>query len=178
MEDNIKQDLLKDAIAVRNAGIVLLNNYVLILFERLGLTEDRRFLNSENQLAAVHYLQYLVTGQNHTEESFLSLNKVLCGISLSQSLKTGIEISSEHQNLMDSLLHAAINAWPAIGNSLVDGFRGNWLVRDGMLTEKEDKWELVVEKRPYDLLINKSPFSFSVIKYPWMDKPLYVTWPY
>lgn len=71
-----------------------------------------------------------------------------------------------------------ISYWPAIGNTSVNGFRGNWLVRDGLLTELEDKWELTVEKRAYDVLIHQSPFSFSIIKLPWMEKPLHVTWPY
>jgi hypothetical protein len=30
--------------------------------------------------------------------------------------------------------------------------RGNFLVRDGLLSEEQDKWELTVEKRAYDIL--------------------------
>ena len=89
-----------------------------------------------------------------------------------------MEISNQDQLLMIGLIEAAISHWTAIGRCSVDAFRGNWLIRDGILTEHEDKWELTVEKRVYDLLLNKSPFSFSIIKHPWMSKPLYVNWPY
>jgi len=37
------------------------------------------------------------------------------------------------------------------------------LVGNGTLTEKEDRWDLIIEKRVYDVLLAKAPFSFSVI---------------
>ncbi|MEO6520360.1 MAG: contractile injection system tape measure protein [Mucilaginibacter sp.] len=165
-------------ISVHNAGCVLLSTYFPMLFERLGLMANHSFLNEEAQQQAVHYLQYVVTGLSSTEESLLPLNKVLCGLPIAQPIIQGINISEEHIDLINGLINAAMGYWPAIGSSSVDGFRGNWLVRDGLLTEHGDKWELTVEKRAYDLLIHRSPFSFSIIKYPWMDKPLHVTWPY
>ncbi|KIH83140.1 hypothetical protein UCMB321_3090 [Pseudomonas batumici] len=58
----------------------------------------------------------------------------------------------------------------------IDGFRGNWLVRDGLLANANDRWEMTVKPRPYDVLLAHSPFSFSVIRHSWMDKPLFVTW--
>lgn len=149
-----------------------------MLFERLGLVHERRFTDTDAQKAAVHHLQYVVTGISHTEEHLLPLNKVLCGLAINAPVPEGITISEEQKAVVNSLLNAAIGHWPAIGHTSIEGFRGNWLVRDGLLTEKEDRWELVVEKRPYDLLISKSPFSFSIIRYSWMPKPLHVTWPY
>lgn len=169
---------LKEGIPVRNAGIVILNNYIPMLFERLHLVEDRNFTNVENQKKATQYLHYVVTGFTETEETYLPLNKVLCGLSLTDNIPDTIEISDEEDRLIKGLLQAAISHWPEIGDSSVNGFRGNWLVRDGILVELTDKWELTVEKRAYDILINRSPFSFSIIKYPWMSKPLHVYWPY
>lgn len=164
-------------IAVKNAGLVLLNSYIPMLFERLGLlSEDRKFISKESQLSAVGYLQYVATGLADTNDSFTPLNKVLCGLAVTESISTTLTISEENQRLISSLIDAVINHWPAIGQSSIDGFRGNWLVRDGYLTENNDRWELTVERRVYDILINKSPFAFSVIKYQWMEKPLYVNW--
>lgn len=173
-----KVDNLKGGISVKNAGLVIVNSYIAILIERLGLTKDRKFINAESQLQAAHYLQYIVTGQEHTEESFLPLNKILCGIPLVQPVMEGISISAENKQLIEGLIKAIIGHWQAIGSSSIDGFRGNWLVRDGLLTKREERWELTVDKRPYDLLIHKSPFSFSIIKHPWMDNPLHVNWAY
>lgn len=170
--------LSKTGIPVKNAGLVLLNSYVPLLFERLKLiNNERKFVSVESQLDAVHYLQYLVTGLHATEESYLPLNKILCGLPLATAIRDGIETSEEERKLISGLIKAAIGFWPSAGDTSINGFRGNWLVRDGLILEHEDKWELTVEKRVYDLLIQKSPFSFSIIKFPWMLKPLHVNWP-
>ncbi|WP_158992501.1 contractile injection system tape measure protein [Mucilaginibacter sp. L196] len=170
--------LAKAGITVKNAGAVLLNNYIIMLFERLGLINNKNFANSTAQAEAVHYLQYVITGLTQTDESLLALNKVLCGLPLAEPVHDGINISPANVKLIDGLITAIIGYWPAIGQCSVNGFRGNWLVRNGLLVEQEERWELTVEKRAYDLLINKSPFSFSIIKYPWMVKPLHVYWAY
>lgn len=169
---------LKQGIEVRNAGIVLLNDYIAMLFERLKLTSENKFISNEYQVRAVQYLQYVITGMQETEEVYLTLNKVLCGLPLTDTVPDFIEITDQEKQLIHGLIQAAISHWPEIGDCSVDGFRGNWLVRDGILVELEDKWELTVDKRAYDILINRSPFAFSIMKYHWMDKPLHVVWPY
>lgn len=164
---------------IKNAGIVILNNYIQMLFKRLQLTTEDQFVTPTAQEKAVFCLQYLATGLTDTEEIFLPLNKILCGLPLTTPLhNTAITLTDTEQQLMESLLQAVIGHWPAIGSSTLDGFRGNWLVRDGKLKENEERWELTVEKRAYDLLLNQLPFSFSILKFPWMPKPLHVTWFY
>lgn len=164
-------------ISVKNAGMVLLNNYIPMLFERIGLTKEKAFINDTARTDAPHYLQFLVTGFGETEDNLLAINKVLCGIQLSETLLPGIDINEGQQQLIEGLMQAVIGHWPEIGNTSIEGFRGNWLIREGLLREFEERWELTVKKRAYDLLISRSPFSFSIIKYPWMPKPLHVNWP-
>lgn len=168
----------KEAIRVKNAGVVLLNAYMVMMFERLGLCKDKQWIGEQQAMDAVHYLQFLVTGHSHTEEAWLPLNKLLCGLSLSHPVPEGVDMSDGQRAMMEGLIRAAIGYWPAIGSCTIQGFRGNWLVRDGLLSELEGKWELTVEKRAYDLLIDKSPFTFSIIRLPWMNKPLHVKWNY
>lgn len=170
--------ILNEGVAINNSGLVLLNAYFPILFERLGLIKNNSFINMESQLKAAHFVQYLATGIEQTEAQYLVLNKVLCGISTTSPIQDGIKVSNDQKNLMEGLIKSVINHWPAIGQCSLDGFRGNWLIREGILKEEQDYWELTVEKRAYDLLISKSPFSFAIIKFPWMLKPLHVNWPY
>jgi len=170
--------IMAESIPVKNAGLVLINGYLQVLFDRLELTRNRSFIDIVCQMQAVHYLQYVATGLSITHEILLPLNKVMCGLPLSFPVTDGVEISAQNKDIIEGLIKAMIGHWPSVGDSSVYGFRGNWMVRDGLLTEREDKWELVVEKRAYDILLHKSPFSFSIIKYPWMDKPLHVNWPY
>lgn len=165
-------------IEVRNAGLVILQSYFTPLFEKLGLVTDHAFHTDDAREAATHYLHYLVTGLENSEEPDLLLNKLLCGIPVSQPIEYGMTISDGKKRIIESLIEAVISQWSAIGSCSIDGFRGNWLVRHGTLVEHEDKWELKVEHRGYDVLLNHSPFSFSVIKLPWMQKPMHINWNY
>ncbi|RMA64809.1 contractile injection system tape measure protein [Ulvibacter antarcticus] len=169
---------MNDSISIKSAGLVLIQSFFPMLFERLGLTQDNAFINKENQMDACRYLQYLATTDANVEESYLPLNKVLSGLSVNDPVFPDLDLIQADKDLMEGLIQAAIGHWTAIGETSNLGFRGNWLVRDGILTELEDRWELTVEKKAYDLLISKAPFAFSIIKFPWMQKPIHVNWPY
>lgn len=167
---------IKKDIPVHNAGFVLVSGFIDILFQRLKLTEKQKFTSLENQIKAVHSLQYLITGLAGTDQNYLFLNKVLCGFSINEIIPDEIEIPEENKALINGLLYAAIGHWSEIGNSSIDGFRANWLIRDGSLLELEDRWELTVQRKAYDVLLSKSSFYFSIVRYPWMSKPLHVNW--
>lgn len=171
--------MIKEGIAVSNAGLVILASYFPMLLERLGLATQGAFVSAEAQKNAVHYLQFVSTGMSHTEEVHLPLTKVLAGMYPSQAVEDGIDITESEIALIEGMIHTITTQhWQSIGETSIQGVRGNWLVRDGILSEESERWELVVEKRPYDLLLNRSPFSFSIVKNPWMDKPLHVQWEY
>lgn len=179
MDSNIlSSEQENSALPIKNAGIVLLNNYIELLIDRLGLLKEKKFKDLQSQLDAVQYVQYVITGLTETEEQFLPLNNVLCGLPVATPVMESITITEDQKELINSLIIAAISHWPSIGDTSILGFRGNWLVRDGLLIEKEYRWELIVEKRAYDILLYQSPFAFSIIKYPWMEKPIHVEWPY
>lgn len=176
LKDNT-MDNMSTPFKLNNAGLVLLHSYTPMLFSRLALTENDTFVSAEAQQRAVHYLQFLVTGHMSTPDHYLALNKILCGLKPQEPVVSGIIMPAAEVELCESLLQAAINHWSAIGSSSLDGFRGNWLVRDGLLSEQTGQWDMTVDKRAYDLLLNRSPFSYSIIKMPWMSKALHVTWP-
>lgn len=170
------ENTLAAPILVKNAGVVLLSEYVPTLFRLMELLNGKEFVSAARQLDAVHVLQYAVTGMMETSEVYLPLNKIMCGLRLDDAVADGISLTSAQQELINGMIMNLVGQWTVIGKTSVDGFRGNWLVRDGLLSETEERWELVVEPRPYDILINKFPFSYSIIKYQWMDKPLHVKW--
>ncbi len=164
------------SLQVGNAGLVLLSSFISSYFERLGLVEGGRFLSGEAQRSATLHLQYLATGLTDTEEQYLLLNKLFCGLPMSQSLPRNISLSESEKALAESLITSVIEHWKAIGHSSIEGFRGNWLMRDGVLLRQDEAWSLIVEKRSYDVLLQRSPFSFSVTKLPWMEEAIYTTW--
>jgi Contractile injection system tape measure protein len=177
MDKTEERNFIKDGILIKNAGLVLLNSYLPLLFEKLNLTKDSKFLNTASQSAAVNCLQYLAAGSVNNDVPGAELSKLLCGMNISDSLTDYFDITETNKQLMEGLIKAAIDYWPAIGQTSVDGFRGNWLIREGALSAQEDKYELIVESRAYDVLIQHAPFSFSIIKYPWMKKQLRINWP-
>jgi Contractile injection system tape measure protein len=176
MDKTEELTFMKEVISIKNAGLVLLNSYLPLLFEKINLTKDRKFLNTASRSAAVNHLQYLAAGSVNKDAPGAQLSKLLCGMDMDETVTGYVDITDTNKQLIEGLIKAAIAHWPAIGQTSVDGFRGNWLVRNGTLSAEEDKWELTVERRAYDILINQSPFSFSIIKYPWMEKPLHVNW--
>ena len=97
MEDELSE-LLQQGILVHNAGLVILNSYFKILFDRLGITENFTFKSTEDQLNAVNYLQYTITGSTKTEESTMTLNKVICGIAPTITIKNDLDISESDKS--------------------------------------------------------------------------------
>jgi len=162
---------------INNAGLVLLQSYIRLLFGRLGLTLNDAFVSADAQRRAVHCLQFLVTGKQETPEQFLALNKLLCGLKLQDPVELSIDIGEEEMKQCDGLLKHVIEIWPDAGRTSIDGLRGNWLVRDGSLTDAGDHWAVIADRRSYDVLLARLPLSYSVIKFPWMEKAVYVTWP-
>ncbi|MGN2414047.1 contractile injection system tape measure protein [Pseudomonas syringae] len=179
-----KTDVIENvALPISNAGLVLLHGFITPLFSWLKLTEEcdatakTVFVSELAQRRAVHVLQFLASGLTETPEHYLTLNKLLCGVAIEQPVELSIELHEAERALCHSLMTAVIGHWPAIGKTSFEGLRGNWLIRSGVLQRSGERWHLSVERRAYDLLLARCPFTYSVIKLPWMEKPLYVTWP-
>ena len=169
-------DLVGATFSVSNAGIVIAQSFFEKLFERLGLLNDGEFSSEAEKQKAIHFLQYLATGKKISNENDLILNKVLCGYPINEPAEPPIDFEESETELIDSLIKAMISYWTAIGDSSIEAVRETFLVRDGTLTEKEDRWELRIKRKTVDVLVDQSPWSFSVISFKWMNKPIYVTW--
>lgn len=169
-------DLVGATFSVSNAGIVIAQSFFEKLFERLGLLNDGEFSSEAEKQKAIHFLQYLATGKKISNENDLILNKVLCGYPINEPAEPPIDFEESETELIDSLIKAMISYWTAIGDSSIEAVRETFLVRDGTLTEKEDRWELRIRRKTVDVLVDQSPWSFSVISFKWMNKPIYVTW--
>nr|WP_262713537.1 contractile injection system tape measure protein [Chryseobacterium sp. SN22] len=146
------------------------------LLERLNFTADGHFTHQQNREKAALFLQYVVTGKQSTTNSELALNKIICGLSPEAILSENIEITTEDTAFSDQVLNALISNWRALGSTSIGGLKGNFLIREGLLSESPEHWKLNIERKAFDVLLNQCPFSFSLIKYPWMEKPLVVEW--
>lgn len=171
------EDTANNAIPVNNAGLVLLQGYFYLLFERLGLIRQHSFVDERARFRGITVLQYIATGMRQTQEERVPLNNMLCGLPPETAVPVQPDLTEEESEMADSLLRAAIGHWPASATSL-DGFRSNWLLRQGLVRPGDGRWDLAVEQRPYDVLLTRSPFVFSTTKLPWMSQTLYTDWIY
>ena len=166
----------QDEIYVANAGLVLVSPYLPRLFDLIGLTENRAFKTPEAANRAVHLLQFIVNESCSTPEYQLVLNKLLCGVKTSIPIGQKIDISAEESQQIEGLLQGIIQHWKALGNTSVTGLRESFLQREGKLQLKDEVWHLRVEEKAFDMLLDQIPWGFSTIKYPWMERVIYVEW--
>ena len=165
-----------ESIYVNNAGLVILHPYLLQLFSLFDLIRNESWKNETSQHSAMIILQYLVSGNDEYPEFNLPLNKILCGLSPSEALKTQDPLSGEMKEECDHLIEAVIQHWTALKNTGVDAFRETFLLRFGKLTQVDNGWLLQVEQKAVDVLLSHLPWGIGTIRLPWMDKILYTEW--
>ncbi len=165
-----------DELHVGNAGLVILWPFLVPFFDRLELLEDRQFQDQAAQQRAVGLLQVLATGEIEFPEYQLPLNKVLCGLPITDVFELGVPLTQADLAECDGLLTAVIAQAPILREMSVDGFRGTFLLRHGMLSQRDGLWLLHVERETYDLVLDRFPWSWSWVKLPWMEVALRVEW--
>jgi hypothetical protein len=70
---------------------VLVHPFLRYFFEGLNLLDhDLGFKSQYNAFKAIHLLQYIVTGEEGAMENELMLNKILCGIDLTEPIPKSI----------------------------------------------------------------------------------------
>ena len=161
-------------VSAADSGLVLLSRYLPSLMARLQLTEADQFVDDVAQQRCVAALSYLATASSEVRPEYATA-RVLCGYSADADIAP-MELSQAETAVLDSLLNAAVNAWPAVSNSGVYSFRANWLIRPGAMSASPEGSSLEVEPRPYDVLLHSHPSATSVILHPWMPLPLKVAW--
>lgn len=161
---------------IGNAGIVLLAPYIPRLFSMLGYTEKGEFTSQEMQIRAMFLLQHLLYDENEFEEPALLLNKLLTGYEPGEPVPLCVEINEKERELADSLLKGTMQNWDKMQNTSLRGFRESFLIRNGVLEEGDECWQLAVEEKAYDVLLDSLPWGFSPVRFAWMPKAIYVKW--
>lgn len=167
---------IEEPLQVYNAGMVLLWPYISRLFGMLGYVKDKEWVDINAQYKAIHILQYLVTGKTEAPENELILNKVMCGFPVVEPVPFGIEFEPKELQIAESLLLGVIKNWPRMNTLVPNSLRGSFLIREGTIKEAETKWELKVQKRPFDILLKSIPWGYNFIRLPWNDYFITVEW--
>ncbi|QZE14367.1 hypothetical protein K4L44_00235 [Halosquirtibacter laminarini] len=173
---SFEEEFFTENIYISNAGLVLLAPFFPLLFERLGFLSKQVFSGKEQAEKAIHILQYLVNGCCRSPEYTLVLNKQLCGVKTGKPIIKEYQMNKEELKITEGLLKHVISTWRGLGKTSIEGFKESFLQRDGVLDLKDNAWYLRVEAKPYDMLLDVCPWSFRTIKYPWMDRVIYIDW--
>jgi hypothetical protein len=122
-------------------------------------------------------LQWLATGQLNAPEYELPLNKLLCGIPLEEPVIGTLKLTKREKQEAQQLLEAVVRHWEVLKNTSPAGLQGNFICREGKLTQKNNgDWLLQVERKSIDILLDHLPWSISMVKLPWMPQMLWVEW--
>ena len=165
-----------EKIVVRHAGIILIAPFFKPFFTKLGLLKENKWVSGEAQVKAVYLLKYLSNGLQPVFEYELVLEKLLCGIPLSQPLPASPELAVEDTEEATSLLLSVIEHWKILKNTSIEGLRESFLKRDGIITAKEHHWLLQIERKTMDVLLDSIPWGIATISLAWNDYIIYTEW--
>ncbi|RLJ79416.1 contractile injection system tape measure protein [Pedobacter alluvionis] len=162
---------------IKNAGLVLLWPFLPRFFNALALTDNDGFIDAAAAVKACFLLQYLAYGNNMDvfEPSFL-LNKLLTGIDIFEPINIHVVLTQDEKDAADHMLRAAINNVPLWKTLSEDGLRQAYLQREGILSARDGQWLLQAKRETYDVILDKLPWTVAVIKFPWMEKLIFVEW--
>ncbi len=165
-----------DELFIDNAGLVLLWPFLPRFFENLGLVADKAFVDEAAAHRAAGLLQFLADGQPEPAEYHCALNKILCGLDWDVVLDFGAPVTEAEAEAGEEFLRAVIAHAPILKEMSVDGFRGTFLLRKGILKAGPGIWQLYVERETYDVVLDKFPWYWAVVKLPWMEWGVGVEW--
>ena len=165
-----------DELYINNAGLVIVWPFLSHFFAHLSLLEDGRFTDTASRHRAAGLLQYLVTEDPVPLEYLLPLNKVLCGLELTEVFDFGPPVSATEAEECSNFLTAVIGQAPVLNNMSAEGFRGTFLLRQGILSSRDGAWLLRVERDTYDIVLDRFPWSLEWVRLPWMESMLRVEW--
>ena len=170
-----KRELL-DPIFIKNAGLIILSPYLGLLFQKCGLTDSEGFIDEESKFKAVHLLEYAATGNTGKEEHELVINKLLCGMDVTEPVERNVTLTDGDKETVNGLLSAITQQWTPLKGTSIDGLRTSFLQRDGKLEEEEEQYFLKIEQKAFDMLLDQIPWNISQIKLSWMEKILLIEW--
>lgn len=160
----------------RYAGAVLLAQFLRPFFQKLDLLDGIAWRNKAAQYKAVQLVRFICTGEQHTPEYSLVLEKLLCGVPIEEPVPFDAALKQAELDEALVLLSAIIEHWQALRNTSIDGLRNSFLVRDGSLSRNDGHWLLQVERKTMDVLLEKLPWGYTTITLPWNNYLIYVEW--
>ncbi len=162
--------------AINSAGIVLIAPYFKPLFTKLDYLDKNEWKNENCLFKAIQILKFISSGRKESPEYDLAFEKILCGLQVAHPIQTDVEITEAEYAEAEDLLRSVIHNWPALKNTSITGLREAFLMREGIVINKNQEWLLHVERKTLDVLLEQLPWGFSTIRLPWCPWMISVDW--
>lgn len=178
-EDRSEAEDTHEVIPIGNAGLCLLAPWFIQLFSMLGYLDEERkkFRNTASKVRAVFLLQYLVCGEERDWcEAELIFNRLLTALPGYVPLPRRLALTDGERQTADGMAAGVKANWSKMDGTSLQGFRGSFLARKGLLEHEKERWLLTVEEKAYDVLLESIPWSFRQIRLPWLKKYMQVRW--
>lgn len=162
---------------VEDAGLCLLAPWLATLFARLGVWDaEHGVMSTGARRHAVRMLAYVATGRPAVDEHLLGVAKVLAGLdprAVPDPAEPLLEVEARE---LDAFIEAMAARLSPLGRLSTDGLRGSWLLRPGILGQRDGVWRVQIEQRPWDILLERLPWDRQWVVLPWLPAPLRVEW--
>lgn len=167
---------LNDNIYIPNAGLIILWPFFTRLFSNLKYIEEGKFIDAEKQQRAIHLTQYMVGFSEDHPEFTLMLNKLICGVELTEPSERKVSLTEEEKTEAKSLISAVLAQWKEMSNTSVKNFQRTFIQREGLMYQKDGNWYIKVTRTAFDVLLLNLPWGLSIVKYPWNNYLIFVEW--
>lgn len=163
-------------IKLQNAGIILISPFLKPFFQTLQLLENEKFISKNAQYKAIHLIKHLATGDTVFSEFDLTLEKLICGITLNESVPRKVVFTEQELFEANDLLESVIEHWKVLKNASVQALRTTFFQREGILQANDNGWQINIERKTQDLLLDSIPWGFSMIVNSWNNYIISVEW--
>ncbi len=159
---------------LENCGLVIIHPFIQPLFRHLDILDQMNHIT--NMSLAIQILHYAATGNTSFSSSEMRFEKLLCGLSMDQPVKTPVELSTAYKEEVDGLLANTITHWSALKQTSISGLRDQFLKRQGNIISNDSSFTVVFERRAIDVLLDTLPWSIGIITFPWKNTLIQVEW--
>lgn len=162
---------------VSNAGIIIVTPFLPTFFKALDLYDGKAFVSQDAVERAVCLLHYLSTGSaENMQEHDMVLNKIICGMEISEPVALQFELSEKEKEECHGLLEAVAGNWPALKGTSGEGMRDAFFTREGILEKHANGWNLKIERITIDILLDRLTWGISIVKMPWSREMIFTNW--
>jgi hypothetical protein len=166
-----------EAITIEDAGLILLWPFLSGFFKTLELlTPKRAWRDTAAPHRAALLLDHVARGTLIAEEAHMPLIKLLVGLPIQAVLDPVAPLDAAERAACRSFLEAMLEHLAPLGRLTLEGLRGSWLLRPGLLERRDGLPLLRIERRGYDVLMDRLPWPRDWVRLPWMAEPLRVEW--